>query len=273
MVAEEENNRKNEGKGFAGLSSLVSDVDTIPSPPAPKAVSPGSTTSSGHSAARATQLQPQQPQHHTHQKSPQLSPSSSGNMWLLGLAAVVGVLLIIGLSNKSTTSSAPAYSPPGQSAEPSYPPPAQPQAPSVPQESKPPVGQDLVFSTAQIRYCLAEGIRMEGAEDTLNNYSESDVNLFNVMVADYNSRCGSFRYRSGDLDSARQDVEPYRSQLQAEGRSRFDRNSSTNSPSAPASLTEDEAIMNEPSYWSDAPEDNLGEELLEDVPEEHLIEE
>ncbi|MBM4125692.1 MAG: peptidoglycan-binding protein, partial [Nitrospira sp.] len=54
------------------------------------------------------------------------------------------------------------------------------------------------------------------------------------MVADYNSRCGSFRYRSGALESARRDVEPYRSQLQAEGRGRFARGPSTGSLSAPA---------------------------------------
>src|SRR5690606_18898902 len=77
-------------------------------------------------------------------------------------------------------------------------------------------------------------IRMEGAKAAVNNYSDSDVDRFNAMVADYNSRCGSFRYRSGALESARRDVEPYRSQLQAEGRSRFARSPSTGSLSAPA---------------------------------------
>lgn len=156
-------------------------------------------------------------------------------MWVFGIAAVIGVLWIIGQSEKSPTSPAPAYSPPVETATPSYsPPPAQPQAPSLVQESKPPVGQDLVFSTAQIRYCLAEDIRMEGAKAALNNYSDSDVDRFNAMVADYNSRCSSFRYRSGMLESARRDVEPYRSQLQAEGRSVFDRRPSRGSLSAPA---------------------------------------
>ena len=235
MAAEEENNKKNEGKGFAGLSSLVSDVDTTPPPPAPKTESAGSTTSTGRPAAQTAQPQPQQPtQRQTYQEPPQPSSGSSGGKWILGIAAVVGLLWLIGQSNKPTSSPTPAYSPPAQSAAPSYSPPAQPQAPSVPQESKPPVGQDLVFSTAQIRYCLAEDIRMEGAKAALNNYSDSDVDRFNAMVADYNSRCGSFRYRSGALESARRDVEPYRSQLQAEGRSRFARNPSTGSLSAPA---------------------------------------
>lgn len=235
MTAEEENNKKNEGKGFAGLSSLVSDVDTAPAHPAPKTESAGSTTSTGRPASQAAQPQPQQPtQRQTYQEPPQPSSGSSGGKWILGIAAVVGLLWLIGQSNKNTPSPTPAYSPPAQSAAPSYSPPAQPQGPSVPQESKPPVGQDLVLSTAQIRYCLAEDIRMEGARAALNNYSDSDVDRFNAMVADYNSRCGSFRYRSGALESARRDVEPYRGQLQAEGRSRFARGPSTGSLSAPA---------------------------------------
>lgn len=233
MAAEEEDRKKNEGKGFAGLSSLVSDVDTTPPPPVPKKESAESTTSTGRPASQSAQPQPQQPtQSRTYQEPPQPSSGSSGGKWVLGIAVVVGVLWLIGQSNKNTP--APAYSPPAQSAAPSYSPPAQPQAPSLPQESKPPVGQDLVFSTAQIRYCLAEDIRMEGAKAALNNYSDSDVDRFNAMVADYNSRCGSFRYRSGALESARRDVEPYKGQLQADGRSRFARSPSTGSLSAPA---------------------------------------
>ncbi len=265
MVAEEEHNKKNEGKGFSGLSSLVSDVDTTPQPPAPKTESAGSTTSTGSPASPAAQPQPQQPpQRQTHQDPPQPSSGSSMGKRVVGIAVVVGLLWLIGQSNKNTPSSAPAYSPPAQSAAPSYSPPAQPQAPSVAHESKPPVGQDLVFSTDQIRYCLAENIRMEGANAALNNYRDSDVDRFNAMVADYNSRCGSFRYRSGALESARRDVEPYRSQLQAEGRNRFARSPSTGSQSAraPARPATDETVravqqkLNELGY-SAGPADGL----------------
>ncbi len=96
----------------------------------------------------------------------------------------------------------------------------------------------MVLSTAQIGYCLAEDIRMEGAKAALNNYSDYDVNRFNAMVADYNSRCGSFRYRSGALESASRDVEPDRAQLQAEGQDRFARGStSSTSPVDPYAAT------------------------------------
>src|SRR5690606_32609529 len=144
---------------------------------------------------------------------------------------------------------------PAQSTSPSYSPPAQSPAPSRLQEAKPPVGQNMVFSTAQIRYCLAEDIRMDGAKSALNSYSDYDVDRFNGMVADYNSRCGSFRYRSGALESARRDVEPYRSQLRAEGRTRFARPSadtpSTPAPSPPAPDATVQAIqskLNELGY-------------------------
>jgi len=235
----EEEQKKEESKGFAGLSSLVSDVDTTP-PPAPKKEElAAAAPSAGHPAPQPAQPPSQQSQRQTYQEPSQpSSDGSSGGKWVLGIAAIIGVLWLIGQSNKPTSSPAPAYSPPAQTTTPSYSPPAEPQAPSRPQESMPPVGQDLVFSTAQIRYCLAEDIRLEGAKSAVNNYIDSDVDRFNAMVADYNSRCGSFRYRSGALESARRDIEPYRSQLQSEGRSRLARSPSTGSlspaPSRPA---------------------------------------
>jgi peptidoglycan hydrolase-like protein with peptidoglycan-binding domain len=233
---EEDKNKKDESKGFAGLSSLVSDVGTSPPPSAKKEPSNTSGASSSPPPPTSQTAQPQPSQQHQTYQEPAQPPSSgsSGSKWVFGIAAVIGVLWLIGQSDKSPTSPAPAYSPPTQSATPSYSPPAEPQAPSRPQESMPPVGQDLVFSTAQIRYCLAEDIRMEGVKSALNNYIDSDVGRFNAMVADYNSRCGSYRYRSGALESARRDIEPYRSQLQSEGRSRFARSPSTGSLSMPA---------------------------------------
>ena len=233
-MAGEEEPKKGEGKGFAGLSSLVSDVDTT-SPPAPKREPAAAAPSAERSAA--PQPQPSQPQRY--QEPSQPSSGSSAGKWLLGIVAVLGVMLWLGGQfDKTTTSPAPAYSPPAQSAAPSYSPPAPPAAPSRPQESQPPVGQNVVLSTAQIRYCLAEDIRLDGAKSAVNNYIDSDVDRFNAMVADYNSRCSSFKYQTNnrgrnDLNSAQRDIEPFRSQLQSEGRSRFGRSPSTGSLSAP----------------------------------------
>lgn len=216
-----EEQKKGEGKGFAGLSSLVSHVDTTP-PPAAKTEPVASAPSTERAAPQAA-LPPPSQQRQTYQEPAQPpSSGSSGSKWVLGIAAVIGVLWLIGQSDKNPTSPTPVYLPLAQTATPSYsPPPATPQAPSRPNESMPPVGQDLVFSDAQIRYCLAEKIRMEGAESALNNFIGSEVDRFNAKVAEYNSRCGNFRYRSGALESARREVELYREKLKAEGRNDF----------------------------------------------------
>lgn len=133
MAAEEENNKKNEGKGFAGLSSLVSDVDTTPSSPAPKTESAGSTTSSGRPASQSAQPQPQQP---TQRQA--YTRASATVVWLVWRQVVAGpgCRRWPALAHRPVqqahreASPAPAYSPPAQSAAPSYSPPAQPQAPS-----------------------------------------------------------------------------------------------------------------------------------------------
>lgn len=269
MTRGEEEPKKGEGKGFAGLSSLVSDVDTAPVPPAPKKEPAAAALSAGHAASQAPRL-PTSQQHQTYQEPAQPSSGgSSGGKWVLGIAAVIGILWLIGQSDKNTTSPAPPYSPPAQSAAPNYVPPApapapprppQPQAPSRPTESKPPVGRDLVLSREQIRYCLAEDIRIDGAKFALNNYIDADVRRFNAMVDDYNSRCSSFRYQTSnrgrnDLKSAQRDIEPFRNQLQSEGRSRFARGPmgslSTPGPARPASNAMVQAIqrkLNELGY-------------------------
>lgn len=252
MAGGEEEQKKEEGKGFAGLSSLVSDVDTTP-PPAPKKEPAAAAPSTGRPAPQPTQPQPSQRQ--TYQEPAQPSSGSSGGKWVLGIAAVIGVLWLIGQSKKNTSSPASSYSPPAQTATSSYsPPPAKPQAPSRRAESKPPVGQDLVFSRDQIAYCVAEDIRIEGAKSAVNNYSDSDVDRFNTMVADYNSRCSSFRYRKGALEGVRSSIEPYRSQLYSEGQQLLSRyrpqGSTSTQKTAPAYASNTQAPSPPPTYPS-----------------------
>lgn len=219
MATSEEHKKKEQGKGFAGLSSLVSDVDATP-PPAPKKTSTSSTGTAPQPAPQQPYKPPQQP-----------GSGSSVGKWMLGIAIGIGMLWLVGQSNKNTSPPTPAYSPTAQSASPGYSAPnAQPQAPSRPVESKPPVGQGLTLPSEQIAYCVAEDIRLDGAKSAVNSYSNSDVDRFNAMVADYNSRCGSFRYRKGALENARRDIEAIRGLLQADGRSRFQRNPTTQTP-------------------------------------------
>lgn len=230
----ENDNRKKEAKGFAGLSDLVPDIDATPPPVARSepGVVAGGMPPPTKAASSPPPVKPPN-QNRPRPVAPPPSSDSSAGKWVLGIALVFGVLWLIGQADKKPSSRSAGT--PG----------AATQAPTRPEESKPPIGQDLVFSTAQIRYCLAEDIRMDAAKSVLNNYSDADVDQFNAMVSDYNSRCGSFRYRSGALESARRDIEPYRSQLQTEGRSRFARSlPSTSLPaSAPSRPAPDATVL------------------------------
>lgn len=221
MSSEDDKNKN--AAGFAGLSSLVSDVEidtdapkSVSAPPvSAKQESPGgeqkSTTNAPHGS-------PPQPTAQTYQAPAQPS-DNSGWKWVLGIGAVIAVIWIAGSGNKNQTSPS-SYSP--SPSAPSYSPPAATPAPSSRlSEELPPVGTNNVLSSAQLRYCLAEDIRLESAKAAVNNYIDSHVDRFNGMVSDYNSRCGQFRYRKGALESARGEVERFRTELQSEGRERF----------------------------------------------------
>jgi hypothetical protein len=97
------------------------------------------------------------------------------------------------------------------------------------------LGTDLVLGVAEIRYCLAEEIRMEGAKAIVDAYNTAEVDKFNSIVHDYNSRCGKFRYRAGDLERARGDIKSFRSELLAEGKARLRPQASKASDSTGAS--------------------------------------
>lgn len=229
MSSEDDKNKN--AAGFAGLSSLVSDVeidtDVAKSAPATpvsaKQEAPGEDQKSATSAQQSSQPQSKAQPY----QAPTQPSDNSGWKWVLGIGAVIAVIwMAAGSGNKNQTS--PSYS--SSHSTPSYSPPvATPAAPSRLSEELPPAGTNNVLSSAQLRYCLAEDIRLESAKATVNNYIDSHVDRFNGMVSDYNSRCGQFRYRKGALESARSEVERYRADLQAEGRGRF----STGTPAAP----------------------------------------
>jgi peptidoglycan hydrolase-like protein with peptidoglycan-binding domain len=231
-VTGEEKQKNEENKGFAGLSSLVSDVD-MRTPHVPKVEPVGPEASAKQSAPETDSLQLSQQRQPYQEPVQPSSPGSSGGKWLVGIVSVISVLWFIWQQGNSSTSR--DYSSSALTETPNYSlPPAELQASSRPQESMPPAGQDLVFSVAQIRYCLAEDIRLEGAKSAINNYIDSDIDRFNQMVSDYNSRCERFRYRNGTLENARRDIESYRSQLQLEGRNRFTSSSTSSSLYRPA---------------------------------------
>ncbi len=218
---EEDKEGRGRGKGFAGLSSLISNVDE--------------TIAVAAQASRRAATEETTPRRQTvEQKITQAtSNSNSGRRWSSAaripviIASVFGVLWLIG-----HLASEPNSRPPSARSSPKSPPsivvpgttpdrPLLSQAPARPPEERPKEGTNLILTVAQIRYCFAEDIRIEAARKYIDKSSESHIDRFNQMTADYNSRCAKFRYRENSLGTARREVESSRSQLQAEGRSRF----------------------------------------------------
>lgn len=207
-------------KGFAGLTSLLSDdasVDTRRTPASEGAAQQSSALASPPLATRSQSTRQHSPSPDHSSNGGQLSQRSSGGSegkWVLGLgvaAAVIWGLFQTGDKARSNgdPSSQVSTAPPTISSRPAYTPTPPSPAPKLVEEMPGP-GSGDVLGANKLRYCLAEDIRLTAAKQAVNDYNSDDVDRFNAMVADFNSRCSNFRYRRGALESARSEVEMFR---------------------------------------------------------------
>jgi len=231
MAQQPEN--KNQAKGFSGLDSMVSDV----SKDVEHAERVGQSSQS-RSEAAAPQASgkaataPATPG--SIEKETGASSGSSGIKWVLGAAAFIFVVWLIGNSSKQET---PTYNPPpvtvpapAPAVIPSPVPAPAPAPSAAPRPSgvigeKPPVGDAHVLDREQIRYCLSEKIRLDAIETIVNASRNLEVDKFNGLVADYNSRCAHFRYRRGSLESVGAEVEAQQSAIEHAAQSAWLRDS------------------------------------------------
>lgn len=211
---------------------MVSDVDAAIADAAKTPSRPDRQAGPAPGAPPPTVQSPQPNQQSPIYSPPPSTGDSSAKKWLIGFGAFVVIMLIIRLADDSTTTKAPqtpspTYSLPSvpTTVEPS--PSPRPQVSTRPTEQRPPIGRDNVLAGAQLRYCVAEKIRLDAAELVIDNYNELHVDRFNAGVSDYNSRCGEFRYRQGSLEGAERAMAPYRAELEREGRDRILRSSPT----------------------------------------------
>src|SRR5207344_2287505 len=84
-----------------------------------------------------------------------------------------------------------------------------------------PLGAGGPLSDPQLRYCLAQIIRIDAVRPILNRYKHDQVDYFNALVADFNSRCGHFSYEKGALEGAKQVVEGSRPQIENAARDAY----------------------------------------------------
>ena len=85
-----------------------------------------------------------------------------------------------------------------------------------PVETIPPVGQGLTLSQPQIRYCVFQGQRLDAIK--ILAITNNQIDRFNWLVDDFNARCSSYRYRSGDLSSVQREASDKAADLRADAR-------------------------------------------------------
>ena len=127
--------------------------------------------------------------------------------WGLAAAALVGFLVYN--ANKK-----PSYSPrpsPTTTLTPTTPQPSNSAPSSLYEELKPTPGTGRVLNRNQVRYCIFQGKRLDILRGLVS--SNSEIDQFNRMVGDFNSRCSSFQYRQGVLRAIEAEVPGRRQHL------------------------------------------------------------
>ena len=238
--------KKDSSKGFAGLSSMVSDVDSTVAQPTRDSRAAATHT---HGSSSAVDPHASAPEREVSSRPPYQASApprggASTGMWILGVGAVAGLIWLVSQSGERSSSTSPVYTSNTDSlsvSSPSptwQPAPSPPPAPTRPIEEKPPTGTNNVLTAAQLRYCVAEEIRLDAAREVINNDTNLHVDRFNGIVEDYNSRCGKFRYRGSSLASAKAEIERFRSTLESDGRAKFARGKSALSQNSTIVLDE-----------------------------------
>ncbi|MEO8627899.1 MAG: TonB family protein [Betaproteobacteria bacterium] len=100
------------------------------------------------------------------------------------------------------------------------------------EEQKPPSGKGLVLSESQVRYCLAQIIRIDAVRPVLDPYEKAQVDYFNQVVADYNGRCASYRYRGDTLEREKAPIEANRVKIEIAARTEYGKRFVTATPPA-----------------------------------------
>ena len=216
-------------RGFSGLSSLASDIDETVGDSTRRNVQGEKPAARGRSkddqqphlresAVKRRPASPPQseaePQVVASRTSRTPASGSSGVKWFWGLVGLGVLILLFNVAQEDSRrpSTVPSYTQPSPS--PSDSPSQTPEAQISDLEfSEPPVGENNILSVAQIRWCVREDIRIEVLRPMATTNSQIDE--FNAVVADYNSRCRSYRYREGTLTRAQREVERLRAQIVA----------------------------------------------------------
>jgi hypothetical protein len=198
--------KDSEARGFAGLSSLISEIpDQSKTRPSPV---------DENTTRRDVRREKAEPVKTEPVTSPQSRTAYRYQTIFIIIAVSLAGVLLWALSFNADNRSSPSIAQRPQT------PPTHPSPPPEPIEQKPPIGTDLTLTRPQIRYCLAEKIRIDEMDRIVVNTSRRQVDGFNAAVDDYNLRCSKYKYYKSQFDLAQTEVNDRRAALLLEANRR-----------------------------------------------------
>lgn len=157
--------------------------------------------------------------------------------WGMGLAAfAVGVVFLVYVANKEpshaprsspTTEFTPSTSRTSTSTPSSPAPVVSPKQYTTAEQKKrygvtpssqfeeqiPPPGTDRVLNRSEVRYCIFQRERLDILRGLVSSNANAEIDRYNRLVGDFNSRCISYHYREGILQAVQAEVSGMRQQL------------------------------------------------------------
>ncbi len=178
-----DNDPKAKPRGFAGLADIAPPPPSLPPSRVERPISTSPPASARHSAD-------------SERPTPPPSGDTNKSAWVVAIFVGAGLVAYAASSKKQEDEPypVPAYQ---SSLAPAPAPVAFASPAPPPAESMPPAADGLVFNDDQIRYCVAQKIRLGAWEQATQLVNGADVDRFNERVADYNARCGHYKYRRG----------------------------------------------------------------------------
>ena len=107
-----------------------------------------------------------------------------------------------------------------------------------------------ILNKNQLLYCEAEKIRLDAVQNKIDLYSTYEVDKFNALTNDYNSRCANKQYYKNDMYYVERNIEKRKYELEKDGIARFPKsnNSSSNYNQNNSAKTENKNINNQLEY-------------------------
>lgn len=207
-------------RGFDGLSGMKTNIDDILN----HSEEPIQTEKQNE-PTKNTQQSSTNEEKRTVYENPEEKPQVSWQPWFWFIFGGVVLYAIFSNSSGSANNSAPATEQVAPAAEEAAAPASEKAVPVAENASlqdgyqRPPVGSENILGVAQIKYCIKDGYELDAISQKLNNSSEatnSQIDRFNGMINEHNSRCGSYRYYGNNNSRAESEMLPLKITIQNE---------------------------------------------------------